>query len=183
MHAYTHTCTHIFSSVPQLIEDTNAGRHQIVVHYGDIAYNLDDQCGMVGDLFMSAVSPFASQIPVVFGVGNHETAKNYTYIDFLERYRGQTELAASSGSPNIRYLSFNMGLVHVAMVDTDAYIYKPVQELAAPQYAWLERDLKSVDRSITPWLILIGHRCGMCPLPLLPIHTPSYTAYSLLPAF
>ncbi len=141
-----------------MIADTSNRRHEAIIHYGDIAYNLDDQCGAVGDLFMNAISPFSSQIPVVFGVGNHETSANYTYIDYLKRFAGQKAAATSSGSPSIRYMSFNMGLVHVAMVDTDAYIYDPVFPLAQPQYEWLEGDLKSVDRSVTPWLILIGHR-------------------------
>jgi hypothetical protein len=149
-----------YSSVPQLIVDTNAGAHQMVVHYGDIAYNLDDQCGAVGDLFANAVSPFASQVPVVFGVGNHETAKNFTYVDYLQRFKGQADMAAAAGSPSIRYLSFNVGLMHIAMVDTDAYIYSPVYPVAPPQYAWLEEDLKRVDRTVTPWLVLIGHRCA-----------------------
>ncbi len=87
-----------------------------MLHYGDIAYNIDDQCGGVGDMFMNAVSAFASRIPVVFGVGNHETSKNYTYIDYLMRYAGQRRMAQASGSPSIRYLSFNVGLVHFAMV-------------------------------------------------------------------
>lgn len=155
------------TSVPQLIADTVAGRHQMLIHYGDIAYNLDDQCGAVGDLYMNAVAPFAAQMPVVMGVGNHETSNDdgvtkYTYIDFLQRYRGQQSLAAAARSPSIRYLSFNIGLVHVAMVDTDAYIYAPVFPLLAPQYAWLEQDLKAVNRSATPWLILIGHRGMYC---------------------
>ena len=27
-----------------------------------------------------------------------------------------------------------------------------------PQWAWLEGDLAAVDRSITPWVVLVGHR-------------------------
>lgn len=150
------------SSVPQLISGAVSNEHHMVVHYGDIAYNLDDQCGAVGDLFMNAVSPFASLIPTVWGVGNHETSANFTYVDYLRRYDGQISMARASGSPSIRYLSFNVGLVHIAMVDTDSYIYEPVFPICAPQYEWLENDLKNVNRTQTPWLILIGHRAMYC---------------------
>lgn len=30
----------------------------------------------------------------------------------------------------------------------------------SPQHAWLEADLAAVDRSITPWVVLVGHRWG-----------------------
>lgn len=30
----------------------------------------------------------------------------------------------------------------------------------SPQRAWLEGDLAGVDRSLTPWLVLVGHRCA-----------------------
>ena len=40
-------------------------------------------------------------------------------------------------------------------------------EPGSPQHAWLEADLAAVDRSITPWVILGGHRpvssCLACP--------------------
>jgi hypothetical protein len=30
------------------------------------------------------------------------------------------------------------------------------------QWAWIEEDLKSVDRTITPWLLVQGHRPIYC---------------------
>lgn len=28
----------------------------------------------------------------------------------------------------------------------------------SPQYEWMENDLKSVNRTLTPWVVLAGHR-------------------------
>lgn len=33
-----------------------------------------------------------------------------------------------------------------------------------PQRLWLEADLAGVNRSRTPWLVLVGHRCGAGPV-------------------
>merc|ERR1719494_801376 len=44
-------------------------------------------------------------------------------------------------------------MVHMIMMSTE-HDYSPGSE----QYKWLENDLKHVDRSITPWVILGGHR-------------------------
>ncbi|KAK7274454.1 hypothetical protein RIF29_15544 [Crotalaria pallida] len=56
-----------------------------------------------------------------------------------------------SGSLSTFYYSFNAGGIHFIMFG--AYInYARTGE----QYKWLERDLASVDRSITPWLERLG---------------------------
>ena len=28
----------------------------------------------------------------------------------------------------------------------------------SPQYEWMEQDLKNVNRSLTPWVVIAGHR-------------------------
>ena len=28
----------------------------------------------------------------------------------------------------------------------------------SPQYEWMEKDLKNVNRSLTPWIVIAGHR-------------------------
>ena len=44
-------------------------------------------------------------------------------------------------------------MVHFIMMSTEHDMGK-----GSKQYTWLENDLKSVDRSKTPWVILGGHR-------------------------
>ncbi len=96
----------------------------------------------------SGAQSVGAYTPYVFGVGNHETDKDYHYRTFLARYGGQYRLAEAANSPNIRYLflffyyvfiylfhlfrylSFDVQLVHFVMYDTDAWVYPEVFYLA-----------------------------------------------------
>ena len=49
--------------------------------------------------------------------------------------------------------------MHFVAISTEAYFY---YKGAAAQFAWLEADLAAVDRSVTPWLIVYGHRSIYC---------------------
>ena len=51
------------------------------------------------------------------------------------------------------YYSFSYGPVHFAMLDSESDFL-----VGSAQRAWLEKDLKSVDRSITPFVIVTNHR-------------------------
>jgi hypothetical protein len=150
------------SSMNAWKQATQKKEHDFVIHFGDIAYNLDYDCGKVGDNFMRVAQDVAAYTSYVFGVGNHESDPDYTYKAYLSRYTGQYPLAMASRSPSVRYYSFDAQLVHFVMIDTDAWIYSPVFPLASVQWKWLNDDLARVDRTKTPWIILIGHRSMYC---------------------
>jgi acid phosphatase type 7 len=57
------------NAVPALINDTRDGVHDFIVHYGDVAYNMDDGCGAVGDEFFRAAQAYSTQTPVVYSNG------------------------------------------------------------------------------------------------------------------
>ena len=44
-------------------------------------------------------------------------------------------------------------MVHIIMMSTE-HDYSA----GSPQYKWLENDLSKVDRKVTPWVIIGGHR-------------------------
>ncbi len=52
--------------------------------------------------------------------------------------------------------SFADGLVHFACINTELYAYGGADPAA--QLSWLERDLKGVDRAVTPWVVVNGHK-------------------------
>lgn len=58
----------------------------------------------------------------------------------------------ASGSKSKLYYSYEAGPAHITMLGCYAE-YGP----DSPQMAWLRRDLSSVDRSRTPWLIVGMH--------------------------
>jgi len=63
------------------------------------------------------------------------------------------------GLPNNHWFSYNVGLVHYVMMSTEAYFF---YNGAATQFKWLEADLSAVDRKVTPWVVVSGHRSIYC---------------------
>ena len=56
------------------------------------------------------------------------------------------------GNKNLWY-SYNVGNVHVLVFSTE-HNFLP----GSPQFTFIEADLAAVDRSVTPWVIVAGHR-------------------------
>ena len=50
------------------------------------------------------------------------------------------------------FFSYDTGPAHVVVLCT----YVP-WDVASPQYRWAAADLASVDRSVSPWLIVVNH--------------------------
>eukprot|EP01063_Lacrimia_lanifica_P041255 TRINITY_DN9584_c0_g1_i2.p2 TRINITY_DN9584_c0_g1~~TRINITY_DN9584_c0_g1_i2.p2 ORF type:complete len:359 (+),score=147.94 TRINITY_DN9584_c0_g1_i2:220-1296(+) len=66
--------------------------------------------------------------------------------------------ANGAHSVTSRYYSENVGLIHFAAVDFSPYYFADTEaEWRAPQLAWLEEDLARVNRTATPWVVLMGH--------------------------
>jgi len=58
-----------------------------------------------------------------------------------------------SNGNGVFWYSFDVGPVHILFFSTEHDFRR-----TSPQYAWIEKDLRSVDRSVTPWIIVAGHR-------------------------
>jgi hypothetical protein len=56
------------------------------------------------------------------------------------------------------YYSFNYGPAHVIALDSERGDFS--HQLR--QYTWLESELQSVDRSVTPWVLVTFHRPWYC---------------------
>lgn len=81
---------------------------------------------------------------------------------FLPSHSPQTRFpanAAASGSDSPLWYSQNVGPMHITFITS----YAPYDQASA-QYAWLESDLANVNRTETPWLIVV-------------FHAPWYTSY------
>ena len=49
--------------------------------------------------------------------------------------------------------SFDYGSIHFMMMSTEHNFTQ-----GSRQYEWMEQDLKNVNRSLTPWVVIAGHR-------------------------
>ncbi|KAA8651309.1 purple acid phosphatase family protein [Aspergillus tanneri] len=150
--------------------------------------------------FYNQLAPISSRFPYMASPGNHEAAcgevpfitglcpdgqRNFT--DFMHRFADmmptafpsnsadkeaqmQAEKARSLAKPPFWY-SFEYGMVHIAMIDTETDFPEAPDgqhgsaglnggPFGSPnqQLDFLEADLASVNRTLTPWVIVAGHR-------------------------
>lgn len=73
-----------------------------VMHAGDYAYDLAPYGGRVGDRFMNLIQPFASRVPYMAGIGNHESGgtnrKHFSMRFAGMEYVGQSSNASNAGN-------------------------------------------------------------------------------------
>lgn len=127
-----------------------------VIHIGDIAYDLHHNEGRTGDLFLQSIEPIASQVPYMVSHGNHE--RGDSEIHYKNRF------AMPGNSRNLWY-SFNYGSAHFITYTQEFLFGKPTerkQELLEMQLNFIENDLKTLDRSKYPWVIVYTHRPFYC---------------------
>jgi hypothetical protein len=145
-----------------------------VLHIGDISYAVGS--GALWESFMNQIEPTAARVPYMVGIGNHE----YDHVTGGDKdpsgapgpggfHPPWGSYGTDSGgecavpvvhrfhSPSngnlVFWYSFDVGPAHIIYYSTE-HDFLPT----SPQYAWLEKDLSSVDRSRTPWLIVGSHR-------------------------
>jgi hypothetical protein len=169
---------HSVSTINNLIKEADI---DIILHAGDLSYADCDQA--LWDSYGQMIEPLASYTPWMVGPGNHEIEFNGTdYVNlftaFENRYRmpyvepaifGDV-IIKSSINPNTgipyctpsvfqteynygnSFYSFESGLAHVIFLNP--YTNSSHSSL---QYNWLQNNLKSIDRLVTPWIIIVMH--------------------------
>ncbi|MCO5566264.1 hypothetical protein L7F22_019940 [Adiantum nelumboides] len=156
--------------------------YEFIIHPGDLAY-ADDWQGRKPYM----VSPGNHEADCVEGGYKLGVCPQgqYNFTDFMNRFGTISPAAYPSSSQNSAaianakkarslavppfWFSFDYGQVHIAMIDTETDFTNspdgPGTTLDAgnfgsigQQLAFLEADLASVDRGVTPWVIVAGHR-------------------------
>ena len=152
-------------SLPRLTQLAAAGAHDLVLHGGDIGYDMWESAGpgargTVGAAFMRSVQPLAAAAPYVACPGNHEAGDDFA--EYLQRFAAQAALG--SGTPF--YFSFDSGLAHYVALDTEVWEFGPQTGASGypfqpqQQLDWLEADLAAAERNrgSVPWVIIFGHK-------------------------
>lgn len=146
------------SVIRAMEEDIASGKVDSVFHIGDISY----ATGFLveWDYFLHLITPVASRVPYMTAIGNHER----DFPDTGSLY-GTPDSGGECGVPYETYFpmpsfakdkpwySIEQGSVHFTVMSTE-HNWAPGSE----QYNWMKRDLGSVDRKRTPWVIFTGHR-------------------------
>ncbi|KAK9857590.1 hypothetical protein WJX84_010024 [Apatococcus fuscideae] len=115
------------------------------------------------DSFGRFVEPLTQQYPFMGCQGNHEIhlqGDNVTnFQSWLHRWVFPWR---ESASPSPFFYSYDYGAAHI--ISLSNYVW-PNYKYDSPQYQWLQKDLQSVNRTLTPWVIV--H-----------FHNPWYSTYS-----
>ena len=67
-------------SLARMMDDMAAGRIDAVLHVGDMAYDMGDDGGHNGDLFMNQIQPIASMLPYMVTLGATAVAIPHTRV-------------------------------------------------------------------------------------------------------
>lgn len=150
----------ISKSLQSLTENTGT-QFQGVIHVGDLAYDLHDDNGGRGDVFLRGIEPVAAQVPYHITPGNHEKKGNFSH--YGNRFAALGELGKNSASDTHLWYSWNQELVHFIAIDTEVYAYHYDAAQVERQLKWLEFDLKKYNtpalREKYPWIVMLGHKC------------------------
>jgi hypothetical protein len=148
------------AQAPSTVKKINELKDEIdlVLHVGDISYAVGYSAQW--DEFLEQIKPIATRVPWMTLPGNHErdfpnsgSAINGTDsggecgVPYYKRFPMPTP------TPDQPWYSFNSGPVHFVTMSTEHNF-----QVGSAQYNWIEQDLKSVDRSLTPWVVFSGHR-------------------------
>eukprot|EP01089_Gocevia_fonbrunei_P017908 TRINITY_DN595_c0_g1_i1.p1 TRINITY_DN595_c0_g1~~TRINITY_DN595_c0_g1_i1.p1 ORF type:complete len:441 (+),score=95.33 TRINITY_DN595_c0_g1_i1:79-1401(+) len=145
-------------SIKRLINDTEQGLYDLIIHVGDLAYNMNDDEGKVGDTFLNEIQKIAAHLPYQVCPGNHEADFLDTFLNYKQRFT----MPSYKTNENM-YFSFDVGFVHFVSISSEHYF--GLEEIyIAEQYAWVEKDLRKANenRKKVPWIIMYGHRPMYC---------------------
>jgi len=148
-----------------------------VTHFGDLGYALGN--GWVWDQWGTLIADAASRVPHMFTVGNHEYDYDKGRVHDPSNPPGPTDggfvpvwwnngAEASNGECGVPvYYRFSApdngnSIFWYWFIYGDVFMIQFSSEhnftRGSDQYNWLEETLASVDRTVTPWVIITMHR-------------------------
>uniref|UniRef100_A0AC35UGJ1 Metallophos domain-containing protein n=1 Tax=Rhabditophanes sp. KR3021 TaxID=114890 RepID=A0AC35UGJ1_9BILA len=134
----------------------------MIIHLGDLAYDLHSEDGNVGDTFMDEMEPLIATKPYMVIAGNHEFDWRATnFANYEKRFNMPLD-----GDQKNQYYSFNAGPISFVGISSEFYgfFYDFGIQPVLDQYSYLEKKFQSInaDRGDHPWLITFHHRPFYC---------------------
>lgn len=144
-------------SLPYLQKGALENRFDMAIHVGDFAYDMYEDNGLRGDVFMEQIESIASLIPYMTCPGNHEYHYNFS------NYKARFKMPGDDGQ---MFYTFTFGPVRFFSVSTEYYYYYLEDGMVNTQYVWLKTQLQKAnspeERSKYPWIVVFGHRPMYC---------------------
>ncbi|KDP40495.1 hypothetical protein JCGZ_24494 [Jatropha curcas] len=146
------------SVVEAMIEEVKSGKVDSIFHIGDISY----ATGFLveWDFFLHLIAPLASKVSYMTAIGNHERDYIETGSNYITPDSGgecgvayETYFPMPTPAKDKPWYSIEQASVHFSVISTE-HDWTPKSE----QYQWMRKDMASVDRKKTPWLVFGGHR-------------------------
>ncbi|KAL5021265.1 hypothetical protein ScPMuIL_000420 [Solemya velum] len=143
-----------------LADKVSGGQYNSILHLGDIAYNLRDDGGRLGDQFMQRIQSMASKVPYLTSPGNHESDDD-TFLQY--RYRFSMPHTDYPIPLDRMWYSVDIGPIHFISYSTEVFFTNGEAYVRA-QHDWLIRDLEKANerRDKQPWVIAYGHQPLYC---------------------
>lgn len=108
------------------------------------------------DSFRRLMQPLSASVPVMVAPGNHELEPSLPLFQAYDaRFASMPFPAGSADGP--QYFSYEAGPAHVVILNSFGFY-----SAGSPQYKWLTADLAGVDRTRTPWLLVVLHAPWYC---------------------
>ncbi|KAK2572788.1 putative inactive purple acid phosphatase 2 [Acropora cervicornis] len=154
--------------------EAETGSAALVIHDGDISYARG--YAYIWEQWFALIEPYATIVPYMVAIGNHEQdhlsggskdpsgAPGEGFHPWWAPGYG-TDSGGECGVPMfyrfhmpdngnaVWWYSFDYGSIHFLIMSTENNF-----TAGSPQYEWMENDLKSVNRTLTPWVVIAGHR-------------------------
>jgi hypothetical protein len=139
-------------TIAHLVQLAQTRGYDVLLHDGDIAYA--DGVQMIFDEYGRKVQNFTALAPTLLTIGNHE-AIFFDGIPYEQRF-----IRPVTNAPEPLYWSANVELVHIVGLDSESRF--DTAYVSDAQINWLRSDLAAVNRSVTPWVVVMLHRPLYC---------------------
>ncbi|KAK9128891.1 hypothetical protein Syun_017688 [Stephania yunnanensis] len=146
------------SVVEAMAKEVASGSIDSVFHIGDISY----ATGFLveWDYFLHLITPVASHVSYMTAIGNHERDYADSGSVYVTPDSGgecgvayETYFPMPTSAKDKPWYSIEQASVHFTIISTEHNWSE-----SSEQYGWMKKDLESVNRSATPWVIFMGHR-------------------------
>lgn len=140
-------------------KDILSSHYDCVFHLGDFAYDLNDREGRQGDDWLNLIQGVSARLPYFTVPGNHEVDYNMTH------YNNRFKMPVNEANQGVGWFySFNLGLVHFIVLNTEQYFEDHLVESIKTHKNWLLQDLAQVNknRKNVPWVVFMTHHSFYC---------------------